>query len=282
MPLLIAIVDAVVRAVAGSQRPALAAGAVLALVGYLVGPALPGGTPLSDAGPGALAGSAVLFVVLAASALCPERWIAGRVLIARLIVWAIPSIGAWALLGIIDDTRTLSPAWPALFVLVGATLAMGVAGLATWRAWAGAAAVVVLLGVAVLNFRNYDGLGVQPDGSYSSWTALRKLTPGTWTDPDAARRAADPQLGGLVEGARAARPPGGLLRSNDGRMIFFFLEDVTIDPNVPLRCVDVGDVDALAVLTNHVSAADQATLGRLPCLRPVAGVPSSYAAYRVR
>jgi hypothetical protein len=281
MPLLFAVVYAVVRAVAGSHRAAVGIGAVLALIGYLVGPALPGGTPLSEGGPGALAGSAVLFVVLAASAFCPERWIAGRVLIARMIVWAIPSVGAWALLGIVDDTRTLSPAWPALFVLVGATLAMGVAGLATWRAWAGAAAVLALLGLAVLNFRNYDGLGVQPDGSYSSLTALRELTPSTWTDPDAARRAADPQLGGLVEAARAARPPGGTLRSNDGRMIFFFLEVLTVDPSVPLRCVDVGDADALALLTNHVTPADQATLGRLPCLRPVAGVPSSYAAYRV-
>ncbi|MEZ5123658.1 MAG: hypothetical protein R2736_19145 [Solirubrobacterales bacterium] len=282
MPLLFGLVYAAVRVVAGSHRLAVGVGVVGALVGYLAGPVLPGGTSLSAGGPGALAGSAALLVVLAASALCPERWVASRALLARLLVWAIPAVGAWALLGIIDDTRTLSPAWPALFTLVAAVVAMGVAGLATWRAWAGAAALLVVLGLAVLNFRNFDGLGVRPDGSYSSLTALRKLTPSTWTDPDAARRAADPQLGGLVEGARAARPAGGQLRSNDGRMTFFFLGDVTIVQTVPLRCADVGDVAALALLTNHVPPADQATLGRLPCLEPVAGVPSSYAAYRVR
>jgi hypothetical protein len=166
---------------------------------------------------------------------------------------------------------------------MGATTAMGVAALGRRRAWLGAVAAVVLLVPSLANFRNFDGLGVQPDGSYDSLTALRHLGPGTWTDPDAARRAADPQLGGLVDGLRAATgsPERSHLRTNDGRLIFFAPEHFTVDPSVPSTCEELAGIDAVALLIKYTQPADLTRLAALPCVEPVAGAPGSYAVYRV-
>jgi len=145
-------------------------------------------------------------------------------------------------------------------------------------------AMVVLLVLAVANFRNFDGLGVQPDGSYDSLTALRHLGPGTWTDPDAARTAADPQLGGMVAGLRTATASlaTSALRSNDGRMIFFSPEHATVDPAIPTGCEQLRGIDAIALLIRYAAPDDLRRLGALPCVRPVAGQGGSFAVYAVR
>jgi 4-amino-4-deoxy-L-arabinose transferase-like glycosyltransferase len=279
---LFAILYTLARLVGVRHRVAVFCTVPIAFLVYLIAPSvLAGEGTFASHGAGAVVGSFLLLVPLLASAWCPPEWIVSRLLMARLLVWTVPPLVAWALFGILEDPRTISPAWPPLFVMVAAVAAMGVAGLATRRSWAAAAAVFLLIGLALLNFRNFDGLGVQPDGSYDAVSALRKLGPSTWLHPDKARSAADAQLGGEVVAARAARPPGGILQANDGRITFYFLDDLVIDPVLPADCAALGSAKALALITRGIPAADQAKLGRLPCLTPVGVVPDSYAVYRV-
>jgi hypothetical protein len=274
-----ALVYAIARVVAVPHRIAAFVALGLGLVGYWIGPSvLAGGAGVLDTSGGALVGSVLLIVPLAAVAWCPPEQQASRLLLARLLTWGIPPLLAWGLFGILGDTRTLSPAWPALFVLLGAVVAMGVAALSVRSALIGGAAVVLLLGLALLDFRNYDGLGSRPDGSLSAIRGLKDLTPGTWTDATKARSAADPQLGGIVADTRTARRPGTRVWSNDGRQGFYFLGQTTVAPP-PQTCDELRGYGALSVLLNGGATVDTA---QLPCLTPVRVVPGSYAVYRVQ
>jgi 4-amino-4-deoxy-L-arabinose transferase-like glycosyltransferase len=276
--LLFSVVYAVLRIVRVTHRTAALGALGAGLIAYWFGLDLvPGGAGISSVSAGALLGSVLLTVPLLGVAWCPPQVRADRLLLARLLVWAIPPFLAWGLYGIIADTRTLSTAWPALFVLMGGVMAMGVAGLAQRRAWLGAAAILLLVALTALNFRNYDALGSRPDGSLNSLRALRELGPSTWTDPDAARSAADPQLGGLVADTRAARPAGKRVWTNDGRMIFYFLEQTTAtDP--PHSCSELGGYGVVSLLLNVAAPFDASSF---PCLTPVRVVPGSYGVWRV-
>lgn len=277
---LFSLVYAAARVVAIPHRIATIGALALGLIGYWIGPeVLAGGRGALDVGAGALVGSILLLVLLAGVLWCPPGERGGRLLFARLLAWGLPPLIAWGLFGILGDTRTLSPAWPALFVLIGGVAAMGLAGLASrWR-WAAVGAIVVMLGLALLNLRNYDGLGARPDGTINSFRALKELTPGTWFDPAEARIAADPQLGGLVVGIRAAREGrGGRVLTNDGRLGFYFLRDATVT-QPPASCADLEGYDVLAVLLNLPVPFDPTGFD---CLEPVRVVPGSYAVYAVR
>jgi 4-amino-4-deoxy-L-arabinose transferase-like glycosyltransferase len=276
--LIFAIVYGIARVVMVRHRLAAFIALGVGLIGYWVGPeVLPGGPSITSVSGGALVGSLLLTVPLAGVAWCPPQWQASRLLLGRLLVWAVLPFGAWAIYGILTDTRTLSPAWPALFVLMAAVAAMGIAGLATRRAWLGAGAILLLLALAVLSFRTFDGLGARPDGSISSLRALKELTPSTWTNPDAARSAADPQLGGLVADTRATRGAGERVWTNDGRMIFYFLDQTTVT-QPPTDCAQLHGYGVVALLGNVATPFDASGFR---CLTPVRVVPGSYAVYRV-
>jgi len=179
--------------------------------------------------------------------------------------------------GIIGDTRTLSPSWPAMTVLCAIPLAMGVAALASRSALIAAAAVVVVVGMAALDLRNFDGLGVRPDGSVNAVRALRELGPSTWLNPDKARVAADPQLGGMVDAIDASLPAAGRLATNDGRMIYYAPNRADVGA-APVSCKELGDAAVLALLLNGAEPFDAT---KLDCLAPVAVVPGSYGVWRV-
>jgi hypothetical protein len=276
--LLFAVVYAIARIVRAPHRSATFVALGVGLVGYWLGlDVIPGGPGISSVSAGALLGSLLLTVPLIGVAWCPPELLVSRLLLARLLVWAIPPFLAWGLYGIIADTRTLSTAWSALFVLMGAVMAMGVAGLAVRRGWLAAAAILLLVGLSLLNFRNYDALGSRPDGSLNSLRALKELKPSVWTDPDAARIAADPQLGGLVADTRSARPAGKRVWTNDGRLIFFFLEQTTAtDP--PKDCAELRGYGVLSLLLNGAAPFDPSVY---PCLTPAKVVPGSYGVWRV-
>jgi hypothetical protein len=275
--LLFAVVYAVARIVRASHRTATFVALGVGLVGYWLGlDVIPGGPGIASVSAGALLTSVLLTVPLAAVAWCPVDLLPSRLLLGRLLVWAIPPFLAWGLYGIIGDTRTLSTAWPALFVLMGAVMAMGVTGLARRSDWLAAGAMLLLLLLAVLNFRNYDALGSRPDGSLNSLRALKELKPSIWTDPQAARIAADPQLGGLVADTRATRQPGQRVWTNDGRLIFYFLEQTTAtDP--PQDCEQLRGYGVVALLLNGASTFDAS----FPCLTPIRVVPGSYGVWKV-
>ncbi|HEY8583838.1 MAG TPA: hypothetical protein VIL49_12855 [Capillimicrobium sp.] len=271
--LLVSLVYAVARVVRAPHRAAVGVAVAVAVPWYL----LAASAPLLD-NPGAVLGSALALVVLAAAAWCPAALVPSRLLLGRLLLWALPPLLAWTVFGILGDTRTLSPAWPALLVLLSVMFAVGIAGLRerVRAGWAVVAAVAVVVALAALDLRNLDGLGARPDGTINSLRALSELTPATWADPDEARRAADPQLGGLVVDSRAARPPGGRVLTNDGRLGFYFGTSVDVAPP-PQTCADARGYRVVTVLLNVPEPFD----GQLPCLEPVSVQPGSYAVYRV-
>jgi hypothetical protein len=145
--------------------------------------------------------------------------------------------------------------------------------------------VVLLLGLAVLDLRNYDGLGARPDGTVNSVRALRELTPSTWLHPDAARRAADPQLGGLVDATRAARPSGGRVMTNDGRLPFYFLDETDVVAPLP-SCEQLPGHRVLALIVNGFGPAEVEGLTALTRCRgvrlvPGTSIPGSFATYGI-
>jgi hypothetical protein len=279
MVVIFALVFAAARVVRVPHRGAAMLAFVAAPAWFFLAPVLfPAGTSSVDDSAGALVGSIVLLGPLAAVAWCPEEWQPTPLLLARMLLWVVIPLLAWAVFGIVADTRTIAPAWPALFVLVGGVIAMGVAGLAThWRTVA-AGAIVLVLALAVLDLRNFDGLGAQPGGTINAFQALPHLTPATWTDPDAARTVADPQLGGLVQNARAARRPGDRLWTNDGRMIFFFLNNLQVSGPTPTRCDELQGSSVVAMLLNVGQPIDPSTL---PCLKTVRVASGLYGVWRV-
>jgi hypothetical protein len=276
----------VLRIVRVAHRPAALAAVAAAVFWYWLGPSiLPGGlAPVSSAA-GARIASILLIGPLLAVAWCPREWEPERLWLGRLLVWGVPPLLAWGLFGILGDTRTLSPAWPALFLLMATVVAAGIAGLRVRGSLLAAAGVALLLVIAVADLRNLAALGSRPDGSINSVRALRDLTPSTWFDADKARAAADPQLGGLVNGIREARRPGDRVVTNDGRLLFYFLDDADVLAPVP-GCAELRRYGVVALLTNVFGADEAAQLAKLQrCpgvrLTPVAATPGSYAVFRV-
>jgi 4-amino-4-deoxy-L-arabinose transferase-like glycosyltransferase len=272
------LVYAIVRVTGLRHRPSAIVAFVLAVLGYVLGPKLlTGGDLAFDDSVGSIALTILALVPLAAVAWCPPEQVVGRALLGRLLLLGLLPLLAWGVFGIIGDTRTLSPSWPAMFLLCAIPLAMGVAGLATRSAVVAALAVVVIALMGVLDLRNFDGLGVRPDGSVNATRALRELTPDTWLDPNAARVAADPQLGGMVDAVRASLPPDGRLASNDGRMIYYAPNRADVGA-APSSCAVLGDADVLALILNGAEPFDPTSLD---CLEPVSVVPGSYGVWRV-
>ncbi len=279
--LIFAVAFAVLRVLRVSHRAAVAVALAVALAGYwLASRFVEGAVSPLDTGAGAVLLSMAMVVALAGVAWAPAEHRLPVLWHARLLLWTLPPLLAWGAFGILTDTRTLSPAWPALFVLVGAVVAMGARGLATRAPALAAGVLVVVLAMGVLDLRNLDGLGARPDGSVSAFRALPKLTPGTWLHPSEARSVADPQFGGIVAGSRDAAGRGRLW-TNDGRLIFFFLGRIAV-AQPPASCDRLRGYAALSVLLNTFGPKERAALGRLrPCLRQVRGEPGSYAVFRV-
>jgi hypothetical protein len=293
LPLMFTAVYAVGRIAAVPHRIAAIAAWALAFVGYWVAPSLVGGQSPLDTGAVAVLASLGFAALLAATPWCPAQWIPPRLWLGRLALWAGPPLLAWAMYGIVADVRTLSPAWPALFLSLGTVTAMGVVSVRAVVAVRGpllaTAALALLLVAALADLRNLDAIGVRPDGSVSLLRGLADLKPSTWTDPDAARDAADPQLGGLVTGLRSAVAPAGAgatIVTNDGRMPFYFQQPLGYATPLP-SCRQLRGADALGLLLNTFGPADYAKLKALDAcpgitLQPIASTAGSYAVWRVR
>lgn len=273
------LVYAIGRVIGVRHRIAAFVALGLAVLGYVLGPRLlTGGDLAFDDSVGSIGLTLLALVPLAAVAWCPSEQVVSRALLGRLLLLGVLPLAAWGVFGIIGDTRTLSPSWPAMFVLCAIPLAMGVAALAVRSAWLGAGAVVVVLLMGVLDLRNFDGLGVRPDGSANAVRALVHLTPDTWLHPNKARAVADPQLGGEVAAVQANLPPGGTLMSNDGRMIYYAPNRARIG-DAPTTCAEVRGADVLSLLANVPLPEELPTL--TTCLQMVAAEPGSFAVWRV-
>jgi hypothetical protein len=171
-------------------------------------------------------------LVLAASLLfaldSPKDAIPDRLRLARLLVWAAPSMFAWEKQGVYA-TRLLSPAWPPLVLLIVWTLLPAFAGARRRSEWLVAIPTVALLALTSLAAYNLNGLGS------SGWQQLRAGGISSWSNADAMRGIG---LGGdFAAEVDALAPQVGkhdTILTTDSRLQFYYLDQ--IDLQNPLSC----------------------------------------------
>ncbi len=219
--------------------------------------------------------AASLFLAL----LAPEETIPERIHLARALVWGAAPFLAWAAWATYD-VRLLSPAWPALLLLVTWSLLPVFAGARASRTALVAVPVLAALVLGVYAVRDVDGLG--PGG----WTALR--AGGLSGMTDAARRWKVGLGGDFAAEMRALQSqvrPGDRIATDDARLRFFYLQQV--DMISPESCDQLQGAQQFVLVE---SDEEQAIYGDragsafwLACRRPrltmVAERPGAFAAF---
>ncbi|MDX6511327.1 MAG: hypothetical protein QOE36_831, partial [Gaiellaceae bacterium] len=119
--------------------------------------------------------------------------------------------------------RLLSPAWPALFLLLAVTLAPGVIAAVRLRPWLVVVPAAAIAVVAASNALNIEELG--PTGWRS---VIHFARSGDLTDRDAARGAVLPRFEAALERSRPLLGPRDKLVTNEGNFKFFYPGRVTI------------------------------------------------------
>jgi 4-amino-4-deoxy-L-arabinose transferase-like glycosyltransferase len=227
LPLIFALLYAVLRVAARSHRLSVTIAAPSALVLSYVLPALasPGTSgavgPWDTQRPLAILGTLALILPLWLARDCPDEDVPNRAHLARMLVWAFPPTVVW-IANSPFQTRYLSPAWVPLYALVGVALWTALRGLAQRRAALSWVLVAMIAVLGLVNLRNLDGMGAKPDGSISALNTVRDLGLTGWFHQDQARSAADASLGALVDDTSAALAGGGRLISVDGRLPFYW------------------------------------------------------------
>jgi len=193
VPLIFGLTYGGLRVIGLAHRMAATVAAVLAAVGCWVLPIAAGqgvtSGPFDNDRPVAALMTIVLAVAMFAARRCPDVRAPSRTLLARLLLWAIPMTVVWVAQAP-DNTRYLSPVWPALFALMGLGIVIAVRGAGRW---APVVLAVVALG-AVADLRNLDNLHATPSGEVSAWTFARSISAGDVFHSERLRAAADPQL----------------------------------------------------------------------------------------
>ena len=248
--LLYGLVYALLRA--GRLTHRLAAGLALgaALAWSILGPVIAdGGRPFPFAEPLRLdllvwAGTVAL---LAAGAFGPGRPLITARRYAYLLVWLAPSAAVWVAERI-DYLRLLSPAWPALFLIVGAALADAATALGPIRArtWPGpAAALAVITFLVAVNLPQIDALGG------STWHTLIRMGPSGWSDQARARHLVS---GPFVYELAAVRDNlgTGSVYSSDGKLRFYF--PTHVDQNYPTTCAHLAGYRMFVLLLDEESS----------------------------
>ena len=281
---LFGVLYALARVAGLGAKLALGAAGPVAVLWSIVGPAVADDTapyPFAHLGLGLVA------YLLLAGSLLAAPWLSvddrlGRRAYAALLVWAAPGAIAW-LAYRADAQRFLSPAWPALVLLLAAALGVVVLTLMRFNAWAGlvpvAAVVLVLLGNVVA----IDGLG------RSGWRGLVDLGPDGWSGAAIENYAYGP-FSYELDAARAALRPRDRVVSNDGRLSYFFPGRVQFD--YPRTCDSLRSVRFFSFLSSGESAAAAAVNGSsvdplawLQCPKPrlylVSGQTGVYEAFAV-
>jgi hypothetical protein len=200
--------------------------------------------------PEALAYALPSSALLALGAWAPAATLPSRDDLARIAVWALPSVVVWLALTPFGP-RLLAPAWPALLTLMALAAAPALAGAAArGRAPALALTAMVLLGFA-LNVRDLDGLDILEPRTAGSLAVIADLLRDPLMGHERARALADPELAGELGALRPVLGARGRVLTSDSRMNFFFRGRVTIA--FPAGCDGLEGHHALLLLTNPVS-----------------------------
>ena len=113
-----------------------------------------------------------------------------------------------------------------------------------------------MIGLAIFDLRNLDGLGNRPDGSNNAVRTVRSLGVSGWFEPDRARAAADPGLAALHDAVGTAlERRGGRLVSLDGRLGFYWPRNAVRAE--PQRCEQLRGY-SLLVVTQSRTGLDRA------------------------
>ncbi|HET7044256.1 MAG TPA: hypothetical protein VFI37_05350, partial [Gaiellaceae bacterium] len=285
LPLAYGVVYALLRAARLPARPAAAAAAVTAALATWLLPSLASGGPALGAGPFAAGLDAhdavyllellLLPLTLAATETdaLPSRWAA------RLLVWAVPGVVAWAAVSVYAD-RLASAAWPPLLLLCAVPFALAVRGARRRSGWAAPVVVAPLLVAGVLGLPGVDGLGT------ARWEQLRDLGAGAWNDRAQVDNIAFGSFADELAAVRAHLGPRDRLISSDGKLRFFYVH--RLEYTAPAACADLRGSRVFVLLTDADSVAENGPAGVqrwLACRDPethlVAEMPSTYAVFVV-
>ncbi|MGZ4317351.1 MAG: ArnT family glycosyltransferase [Gaiellaceae bacterium] len=228
-----ALVYAIVRLARVPHRLAVLVALPVAAAWSWLGPHLSGahGVRVGILGTGGTT-EQIAVLVLAASLLfaveSPAEVVPGRLRLARLLAWALPTLVLWGTTGVYD-TRLLAPAWPPLVLLVVWTLLPAFAGAqqrSEWLVAIPAAAVLALVVLAAYNINGLEASGWRQfrSGGLSGLTnaaLMRNVALGG--DFSAEINAIEPQLG-----------PRDRILTYDGRLEYFYLDQ--IDLQAPESC----------------------------------------------
>jgi hypothetical protein len=140
---------------------------------------------------------------------CPEELAPSRERIARLLLWSSPTLAIW-LISASYDTRLLSPAWVSLLLLIGSIFSPVFLG----KRVAITLSCIMLL--ALFNFRNLDGMGIE------GWRKILQLIASRQLDQDSFREAILSSFGGTLKLARQEMKTDGRIFTNDPRFRLFF------------------------------------------------------------
>lgn len=309
VPLLFTVAFAAVRTVGQSHRVAVTAAWTSALIASFALPAIAQSGSVDPIGPWHLerplaAGASAAFLV--------ALWFAREAsaehhpplqAVRFLTLWASLPVLVWVVVSP-SVTRYLSPAWPALLVLMAWLFAAALDGLAAKSRYASAGLAVVIIAVGAADLRNLDGLGVGADGSVNSVRAIKELRLGGWFDSSEARAAADPGLGALLAASRMEIGPRDIVITSDSRLGFYFPRQVR--QQVARRCADLEGADVFVLveaLSDQLDDRGQARLNpetrelvyrrglrnprrwescRAPRLVQRGGVPGVFRVYRLQ
>lgn len=279
LPLLFAGAYALARIPGLDHRRAVTAAAPLAVVACVVLPWLASDVgdrtvgPLDPSRPAALLVTLALVVPIWLARHCPAERAPSRRVLARLVVWAAPTLLAWEQVAPYN-ARYVAGVWVPLVLLIASAFWMAALGTAARSAAsrrapaAGAAVLALALALAVVDLRNFDALGARPDGSINAARFVADIGWGGWFDAERARAAADPQLGGMLAATRAAAGPHGRVFTNDGRFGFFFGGRARV--GLPPTCASTRPYAAVALLLNVLAPLSESRYGRLsPAARDV-------------
>ena len=233
MLLCFAVGYAIVRLFVSSHRLAVAIAVPVAAAWSWLGPHLSGahGVRVGILGTGGgveQAAVLLLAVSLLFALAAPAEVVPDRLRLARLLVWATPTLVIWGLDAVYDD-RLLAPAWAPLVLLITWTLLPAFAGARRRSAWLIALPAAAVLTLGVLAAYDINGLG------HTGWQQFRAGGLSGLTNAASMRNVA---LGGDFAAELDALAPqvqkGDSILTYDARLRFYYLDQ--IDYQEPTSC----------------------------------------------
>jgi hypothetical protein len=213
----------------------------------------------------------------------PESTVPSRIDLARLLLWALPSVLIWVKYAAYD-TRLISAAWPALILLISGAVIMIIVTASRRKPFLAAVPAAALVLLAVNNVYNLNGLG------QAGWQQYRSGGLSGLSNPRLMENIALGQFQQELDPLRSQLGPNDRIIGSDGRLGFFF--PGRVDDTYPVSCSALRGYRAFVLLMSDESIATAQTLGapateeewaacKSPRLKLVATIPSNFAVFTI-